>query len=143
MTVASSRAGLITSVVGRRQRMQDDVSMYGRERSELISRRLSTFAFGWLGSLLIWLVVFAAEGRITFAAVAFFGLAAAGLRTALLTARADPGAGRVLPVTVAICVALGLDVMGLVHSVGAYGEILAFLLLTLYLMGALLFAWGW
>jgi PAS domain S-box-containing protein len=58
-------------------------------------------------------------------------------------ARADPSAARIVPMVVTTCIALGLGAITMVTAVGALDEVLAFLLLTLYLLAAQLFAWGW
>ncbi len=123
--------------------MHDEASILARERRELITRRLPVFTIGWLGALGVWLVVFAFEGRVNATAFAMVAIAAVALRIALAVSRADPAAPRVVPVVVATCVALGVGATALVAEVGAYGEILAFMLLTLYLAAALLFSWGW
>jgi len=123
--------------------MHDETSLIARERRELITRRLPTFAIGWMGTVLIWLGVFAFEGRLTPALLANAGVTAAALAFPIAVARAAPAASRVVPVVVATCIGLGLAAIRLVLAAGAYGEVLAFLLLTLYLMAALLFAWGW
>jgi PAS domain S-box-containing protein len=123
--------------------MQDENSILAQERSELITRRLPTFAVGWIGTVVIWMAVFALEGRLTLAAAAAVAAAGAVLAAVVRVARADPTSPRILSMVVATCVGLGLSAIVLVDTVGAYDEILAFLLLTLYLMAAQLFAWGW
>ncbi|MDD1632665.1 MAG: PAS domain S-box protein, partial [Methylococcaceae bacterium] len=77
------------------------------------------------------------------AAVIVVGLQAVILAAALVLCRAAPVAPRVVPVAVAASALLGLASTVLVDAVGAHGEILAFMLLTLYLATALLFSWGW
>ena len=114
-----------------------------RDRCELIARRLPTFAYGWLGVLAFWLGVFALEGRVGRLAVGLVAGAVIGLWAAARLVRAAPTAPRVLPIAVATCVGLGVVAIGLVEAAGGYAEVLAFLLLTLYLLAALLFAWGW
>jgi len=111
--------------------------------STLISRRLAQFALGWMTTVALWLTVFALEGRLGIVSVLLAAASGATLAVAIRIAGADPGAPRVLPVTVAACVVLGLAAMGIVAAAGAYGEIFAFMLLTLYLAAALVFCWGW
>jgi hypothetical protein len=91
----------------------------------------------------MWLVVFALEGRLTLAALGVVAATSAMLGVVVWVARADPSAPRIVPLVVATCIALGASAIVLVDAVNAYDEILAFLLLTLYLMSAQLFAWGW
>jgi PAS domain S-box-containing protein len=123
--------------------MQDESSFLAREQRALITRRLVPFALGWVGALAIWLVVFADEGRLSAAALALAGLQPAALLTAFVLCRAAPESPRVPAIVVATSIVLGVLSTGLVAVVGAYGEILAFMLLTLYLASALLFSWGW
>lgn len=123
--------------------MTDESTFLAEERCELITQRLAPFAIGWLGALGIWLLAFAAEGRLTAVAVIVVVLQAVILAAALVLCRAAPVAPRVVPVVVAASVLLGLAATVLVDAVGAHGEILAFMLLTLYLATALLFSWGW
>jgi PAS domain S-box-containing protein len=123
--------------------MIDETRFLAQERCELITRRLGPFAIGWIGALGIWLLVFAVEGRLTPWAVLVAVVQAAILGAALTICRAAPAAPRVVFVVVAASVLLGLASIVLTHAVGAYGEILAFMLLTLYLASALVFSWGW
>jgi PAS domain S-box-containing protein len=123
--------------------MTDEKTFLAEERCELITLRLTPFAIGWLGTMGIWLVAFAAEGRLTAAAVIVVGVQAVVLAGALALCRAAPVAPRVAPVVVVATVLLGLASTVLVLAVGAHGEILAFMLLTLYLAVALVFCWGW
>ncbi len=123
--------------------MQDEPRTVAYERRDLITRRLPTFALGWMGTVGIWLVVFGLEGRLTSGAFAVFGGMGIALAVVLRTAHADPGAPRIVPMVVATCIGLGLAAIVVADLVGAYDEIVAFLLLTLYLLAAQLFAWGW
>lgn len=109
----------------------------------LIARRLARFALGWMATVAIWLTVFALEGRLDAASVLMAAASGVTLAVAVRVAAADPDAPRVLPVTVAACVVLGLAAMAIVAASGVYGEIFAFMLLTLYLAAALVFCWGW
>jgi len=114
-----------------------------REQRELITHRLSPFAIGWLGTVAIWVAVFASEGRLTPAAVLVVGAEALLLMGALWLCRSDPAAPRVLPLVLGTCVALGAASTALVAITINQGEIVAFMLLTLYIAAALLFGWGW
>ena len=123
--------------------MPDDHHLFERERRELIARRLPTFAFAWLGTVAIWLAVFAVEGRLSWMAIELLAATAAVLGITLSIVRAAPAAPRVMPIVVAACLAVGIVAIALVETTRTYVEVLAFLLLTLYLLAALLFAWGW
>ncbi|MEO6030245.1 MAG: PAS domain S-box protein [Candidatus Binatia bacterium] len=123
--------------------MHDETSLLANERSALITRRLPQFALGWLGTVGIWLIVFALEGSQSPQTLLGMVAQALVLGAALALCRRDPTAPRVVPIVVGACVLLGLASMLVVHAVGANGEILAFMLLTLYLASALLFSWGW
>ncbi len=113
-------------------------------RRWLIKRRLPLFAFAWLGSLATWEVVLSLERRIGDGPVVAV-LAAQALLLAIVIAlcRAEPAGDRVRPLAFGVCVVLGLSSVGLFSAAHTFGEVLAFVLLTLYLMTALLFAWGW
>src|SRR6188768_1703774 len=100
--------------------MQDDTSILARERSELIARRLPTFALGWVGTVAIWLVVFALEDRLTLAALGVVAATSALLGVVVGRARADPSATRIVPLVVATCIALGASAIVLVDAVDAY-----------------------
>jgi PAS domain S-box-containing protein len=117
--------------------------LVARDQSALITKRLPAFAIGWLGAMAMWIGVFATEGRLTRLVVALAGLGGVALAAAVRLCRANPQAPRVVPVVAATCVLLGLITIALVDASGAYGEILAFMLLTLYLAAALSFSWGW
>lgn len=117
--------------------------LVARDQSALITKRLPAFAIGWLGAMGMWIGVFATEGRLTPLVVALAGLGGLALAAAVRLCRVDPQAPRVVPVVAATCVLLGLTTIALVDASGAYGEILAFMLLTLYLAAALSFSWGW
>ncbi len=123
--------------------MNDETSLLAHERSALITRRLSRFALGWLGTVGIWLIVFTLEGPQSPLTLLGVVVQVVVLGIALVLCRAAPAAPRVVPIVVGACVLLGLATMLVVHSVGAYGEVLAFMLLTLCLSSALVFSWGW
>jgi len=123
--------------------MNDETSFPASERSALITRRLLPFALGWLGTVGIWWIVFALEGPQSPLTLLAVIAQAVVLGVTIVLCRRDPTAPRVVPLVVGACVLLGLASMFVVHAVGANGEILAFMLLTLYLASALLFSWGW
>ena len=123
--------------------MNDETSFPASERSALIMRRLLPFALGWLGTVGIWWIVFALEGPQSPLTLLAVIAQAVVLGVTIVLCRRDPTAPRVVPLVVGACVLLGLASMFVVHAVGANGEILAFMLLTLYLASALLFSWGW
>jgi PAS domain S-box-containing protein len=123
--------------------MSTDTSFLARERAALITRRLWPFAVGWLGTVAMWLVVFALERPLALSTLAGAAAQAAVLAAALLACRRSPEGPRVLPIVVGACVVVGLTSIAVARGAGAYGEILAFMLLTLYLAAALLFSWGW
>ena len=123
--------------------MRNERASFACERRERIVRRFSAFASGWAGILALWLGVFALDGRLTGEAFAAAGamLAALAVTGRFLTATPAPAA--VLPATVAACIGLGLGALWLGSAGGASGEVIAFLLLALDLLAALVFAWGW
>ncbi|MCC6767026.1 MAG: PAS domain S-box protein [Deltaproteobacteria bacterium] len=123
--------------------MRDEATSFARQRRARIARRFGPFAVGWAGMLLLWLGVFALEGRLTSGAVAAAGAGVGMLAIAGWITATRPTTPWLLPVTVATCTGLGLDAGAMVHAVGGYGEIVAFMLLTLYLVAALIFGWGW
>src|SRR5262245_21618292 len=115
-----------------------------RARNRLIARRLPRFAAVWLPAALAWCGVLLVEGHLGLPlALAGFAAQAAIVVAALLVCRADPGARRVFRTVMAACVLLGLALIGLFVHAGGSGDFLAFTLLTLYLLTALLFMWGW
>jgi PAS domain S-box-containing protein len=115
-----------------------------RARRRLMIRRLPLFAAAWLSTALVWVVVLVLlspqallPGLVTVAGqlVLLVGagvwarraLTAAGVRSTLIVA----------------CVGLGASSTLLLASAGTAVDVLAFVLLTLFLAAALLFAWGW
>jgi PAS domain S-box-containing protein len=110
----------------------------------LIARRLWLFAFGWLTTIAAWMVVFVVLGRTT-ALVGTAFLVGHGLLLAAVGAvcRAYPVAPWLRAVVCGAGVLLGTSVVVACAAADAPGDILAFVLLTLYLMSALMFAWGW
>lgn len=123
--------------------MHHEHSTFTPEARALVARRLTPFAVGWTAAMAMWVAVFALEGRLDVLAAALVGGAVLILYAAIRATAADPHGRRVVPIAVGACIALGLASIGVVAAAGAYGEILAFMLLTLYLAAALSFAWGW
>ena len=113
-------------------------------RRWLIKRRLPLFGLSWLGTLALWEIVLSMEERVGEGPVVVI-LAAQAVLLAIAVAlcRREPAGERVRRLAVATGIMLGLSTAVLFALAEIYGEVLAFALLTLYLMAALLFAWGW
>jgi signal transduction histidine kinase len=121
---------------------EDLRSGFAEAHAQLIVHRQVPFAVGWLGAAVLWHAVLVAESPLSPTSAVAGLLAHAGiLAAALVFCRARPGAA--LPVTVATAVLLGLCSIAVFAAAGGGGDILAFVLLTLYLATALFFAWGW
>jgi len=115
-----------------------------RARRRLVVRRLPLFAVCWLGTVFIWMAVLLAERLATVpltVPLPLFQACALGL--ALAAVRRDPAGKWVRVWVAATVVLLGLSVTVLFATVRGDGDMLAFVLLTLYLSSALFFAWGW
>ena len=107
-------------------------------------RRLPLFALGWLATTLTWVLVLVVESRrvvtpgiLTFAAQALLLI---DVRARAGRSPTDDGVRGIL---IGACVALGASSTLLFAIAGGGAESLAFVLLTLFLAAALLFAWGW
>lgn len=115
-----------------------------RARRYLMLHRLPLFATSWLSTSVAWVMVLCRRsptallpGLVTVAGQLLL-LVAAGAR-----ARRDPTDAGVRATLVITCVGLGASsTLLFVFSHGG-AEVLAFVLLTLFLSAALLFAWGW
>ncbi|HEY2389200.1 MAG TPA: PAS domain-containing sensor histidine kinase [Candidatus Binatia bacterium] len=115
-----------------------------RARRALIVRRLPIFASCWLATMVVWMGVMSWEGLVTVLQAAVLLLFQTGVLAATLRlGRRDPGAALVRPCVTTGLVLLGLSTAVLFARVGGNGDILAFVLLTLYLSSALFFSWGW
>ena len=113
-------------------------------RRWLIKRRLPLFGLAWLATVASWEIVLSLEHRIgDVPVIAVIGAQAVLLAIVIALCRAEPAGDRVRPLAFGMCVALGISSAALFAAAHTYGEVLAFVLLTLYLMTALLFAWGW
>src|SRR5438128_1126516 len=110
----------------------------------MVVRQLPRFALCWLGIAATWHAVLVVESLLTprDALLALAGEAAIALATVVLC-RAHPEAPRVVPIVATSCVLLGVAETALFAAVGANGDLLAFVLMTLYLATSLFFAWGW
>jgi len=118
----------------------------GVERASelLLVRRQAMFAVGWLATTTSWLAVFVVEDLLSPAgALAHLAIHAAILAGLAVASRRPVPAIPVRVLTCAACLALGWAVIALTTLVGAPGDVLAFVLLTLYLLAAVGFAWGW
>ncbi len=113
-------------------------------RRGLIKRRLPLFGFAWLTTIGAWEIVLTVEHRIGEGpGVLLVCGQAIVLAIVVALCRADAAGRRVRPLAVGLGVLLGLSSTVLFADAASFGEVLAFVLLTLYLMAALLFAWGW
>jgi len=122
----------------------DDRQALSAARRILITHRLPRFAACWLGTTVLWSAVLAIERLATLLSAALVvALQGAVLIVATRLCRADRTGHRVPAVLVLACVLLGVSSVMLFARAGASGDVLAFVLLTLYLSAALFFAWGW
>jgi PAS domain S-box-containing protein len=113
-------------------------------RCRLLARRLPAFAAMWLGTAVVWSIALRADGLASLpGSIATLAAQAAILAGAIAVCRADPGAWYVIPAVGVAAVLLGLTTIGRFAAVAGSADFLAFVLLTLYLLAALLFAWGW
>jgi PAS domain S-box-containing protein len=102
------------------------------------------FAVGWLASTIVWVAVLVLRSR----DAAPLGVLTVGFQLLLLVvagvrARRDPSGAAVRPTLVAVCIGLGASSTVLFVVARGGAEVTAFVLLTLFLSAALLFAWGW
>jgi signal transduction histidine kinase len=113
-----------------------------RAHSRLVARRLPLFIGTWLGAVTVWEAVLAMQDRLgpVAAAVTLLAQGAVGL-VAIRLVRAVAPTG-VLPLLVATAIVLGWSITAVFAAVGGGGDVLAFLLLLLYLASALFFVWG-
>jgi len=109
-----------------------------------MGKRLRPFALYWLATSAVWIGLLIVQSRLApLLGVLAFGAQAAVLVVTARVIEMVRDRGAVLSILVAGCVLLGLAVIALFAVVGGDGAFLAFVLLTLYLAGALFFAWGW
>jgi PAS domain S-box-containing protein len=111
-------------------------------RRRLIIERLPLFAAGWLATTAVWAVVLLAEGRITLRfALLLPAVHALVLAITLVVVRVDLAAARV-QATVGVATALlSISMTGLIAATGGDGDLLAFVLLALYVSSTLCFVW--
>jgi signal transduction histidine kinase len=114
-------------------------------RYDLIAHRLPLFAACWIGTTALWSSVLIVEGllRVGGALVTVtFQCAALTIGTQLL--RGDRRQRRAIPRTlVSVCIFLGVSSTAMFAMARGSGDVLAFVLLSLYLSTASLFGWGW
>ena len=113
-------------------------------RRRMVVRQLPRFIVCWLGLAACWHAVLVAESLLAprDAVLALVGEAAILVAT-LVLCRAHPETRRVVVIVAAACVVLGVAETALFAAVGANGDLLAFVLLTLYLSTSVFFGWGW
>jgi len=114
-----------------------------RARPRLIARRLPVFAAGWLLTTVIWGMVLVLDARLAvFPATLLFIFQLGVLITAIAICHHGARPARIPVVALAACVLLSLSSTSLFAAIGGYGEMLAFILLTLFLASSPLFAWS-
>src|SRR3990172_9190668 len=114
-----------------------------RDPPRLMARRLSVFALGWLTSTLAWGLVLVLQSRLpVFPATLLFIFQLGVLLAAIGVCHYGASKARIPVVALAACVLLALSSTWLFAAIGGYGEMLAFILLTLYLASSPLFAWS-
>ena len=113
-------------------------------RRRMVVRQLPRFMLCWLGLAATWHAVLVVESLLTprDALLALVGEGAILVATVVLC-RTHPEARRVVPIVATSCVLLGVAETALFAAVGANGDLLAFVLLTLYLTTSVFFGWGW
>ena len=113
-------------------------------RRSLISRRLPLFAACWLGTVVVWCAVLIDEGLLGLGlALGVFASQLVTLYAAVAISWHDPASARVRPAVIVAVVGVGVASIALFAIVHGDGDMLAFVLLTLYLASSLFFAWGW
>src|SRR6266436_3013936 len=115
-------------------------------RANLIAHRLPLFAACWVGTTTLWSAVLMSEGLLGgVAACVTVASQSVALAYAYRTSRAR-GTNRRRPIPRAlagVCIFLGVSSTAMFAAARGSGDVLAFVLLTLYLATALFFAWGW
>jgi PAS domain S-box-containing protein len=115
-----------------------------RARRRLMLRRLPLFAIGWLATTLAWVLVLVVESRrVVMPGILTFAGQLLLLGAVAVRARRTQTDDGVRAMLVIACIALGASSTLLFSVAGGGAEPLAFVLLTLFLAAALLFAWGW
>ena len=109
----------------------------------LITRHLPLFAVGWLTTTLAWGLALILESRLSiFPATVLFVFQLGVLIAAIAICHSGASTSRVPLVALAACVLLAMSSTTLFAAIGGYGEMLGFILLTLYLATSPLFAWS-
>ena len=112
-------------------------------RPGLIARRLPLFALGWLLTTGVWGLVLVLDSRLTVLPATFLFVFQLGvLITAIAICHHGARPARIPVVALAACILLSLSSTSVFAAIGGYGEMLAFILLTLFLASAPIFAWS-
>ena len=112
-------------------------------RPGLIARRLPLFALGWLLTTGVWGGVLVLDSRLTILPATFLFVFQLGvLITAIAICHHGARPARIPVVALAACILLSLSSTSVFAAIGGYGEMLAFILLTLFLASAPIFAWS-
>lgn len=120
-----------------------DASAVVRVHRQTIVRRLPLFALCWLGTTIAWDAVLLLEGRLgAGAATLLLAVRALLLGGVVAAARRDPAASWIVPLVLAMCIALGAVSTAEFALISGKADVLAFNHLTLYLASALCFVWG-
>ena len=110
----------------------------------LITHRFPQFAAVWLLLAAGWRTVLVVEGRLSaIAALLSFAGITMLLLIAALTCRRDPAGWRVRPIAFGTCLLIGVLSTFFVIEIHASREAFSFILLTLGLIAAINFGWGW
>jgi PAS domain S-box-containing protein len=113
-------------------------------RRELILRRVPLFAAAWLATAVFWTVVLLAEGLITpMHALMPPAVQALVLGVTLFLVRFEPVRARIAAAVAVAIALLGVAMTATFAAVGGDGDVLAFVLMALYVSSALCFPWGW
>jgi PAS domain S-box-containing protein len=114
-----------------------------KERQQLLTRRLYLFTIGWITTSLAWGVTLSVESRLAvFPAALLFTFQLGVLIAAIAICHSKGSTARVPLVVLAACVLLGISSTSMFAAVGGYGDMLMFILLTLYLASSPFFAWS-
>jgi len=115
-------------------------------RHDLIRHRLPLFAACWVGTTALWSIVLMTEGSLrALDALVTVALQGSALAVAYRLWRDDrKSCRRPIPrPLLSVCIFLGMSSTAMFAAARGSGDVLAFVLLTLYLSTALSFAWGW
>ena len=121
-----------------------DPSPVARAHRHAVVRRLPLFAVCWLVTTAAWDVVLVLEALLTpSGALLLLALRLAIVLGTIAVCRAHREAPWIIPVVIALCMVLGALSTAVFSAVHAKGDVLAFVLLTLYLASSICFEWGW